>query len=82
MGITIYLRPRVETGETDLFWLTDEQMEHLRPFLTQKPPGKPRVDDRRVLSGIELVKRTCCAGEIHPSPTVPTRRSTIGGGLR
>ena len=36
---------------SDLFWLTDEQMERLRPFFP-KSHGKPRVDDRRVLSGV------------------------------
>ena len=41
---------------SDLFWLTDEQIERLRPFFP-KSHGKPRVDDRRVLSGIVFVKR-------------------------
>ncbi|TWC97592.1 hypothetical protein FB595_1341, partial [Sphingobium sp. AEW010] len=36
-----------ETGMSDLFWLTDEQMERLRPFFP-KSHSKPRVDDRRV----------------------------------
>lgn len=30
---------------SDLFWLTDEQMERLRPFFP-KSHGKARVDDR------------------------------------
>jgi len=34
---------------SDLFWLTDEQMAKLAPF--------PRVDDRRVLSGIIFINR-------------------------
>jgi hypothetical protein len=33
----------------DLFWLTDAQMTRLEPYLP-KPYGKPRVDDRRILS--------------------------------
>ena len=41
---------------SDLFWLTDEQMARLRPFFP-KSHGKPRVDDRRVLSGIVFVNR-------------------------
>ena len=41
---------------SDLFWLTDEQMERLRPFFP-KSHGKPRIDDRRVLSGIIFVNR-------------------------
>jgi len=41
---------------SDLFWLTDAQMERLRPFFP-KSRGKPRVDDRRVLSGIIHIQR-------------------------
>ena len=41
---------------SNLFWLTDEQVERLRPFFP-KSHGKPRVDDRRVLSGIVFVNR-------------------------
>ena len=39
---------------SDLFWLTDEQIERLRPFFPESH-GKPRVDDRRVLRGIVFV---------------------------
>lgn len=38
------------------FWLTDEQVERLRPHFP-KARDKPRVDDRRVLSGILHVLR-------------------------
>ena len=38
------------------FWLTDEQVERLRPHFP-KARGRPRVDDRRVLSGILHVLR-------------------------
>ena len=41
---------------SDLFWLTDKQMERLRPFFPRFH-GVPRVDDRRVLSGIIFVNR-------------------------
>lgn len=41
---------------SNLFWLTDEEMARLRPFFP-KSHGKPRVDDRRVLSGIIFVNR-------------------------
>jgi transposase len=41
---------------SDLYWLTDEQMARLQPFFP-KSHGKPRVDDRRVLSGIVFVNR-------------------------
>jgi transposase len=36
----------------DLFWLTDEQFERIAPHLPTDTRGKPRVDDRRVISGI------------------------------
>lgn len=39
---------------SNLFWLTDAQMERLKPFFP-KSHGKPRVDDRRVLSGIIFI---------------------------
>ena len=39
-----------------LFWLTEEQMERLKPFFPRSR-GKPRVDDRRVLSGIIFIDR-------------------------
>lgn len=41
---------------SNLFGLTDEQMERLKPFFP-KSHGKPRVDDRRVLSGIIFINR-------------------------
>ena len=41
---------------SDLFWLTEAQMARLRPCFP-KSHGKPRVDDRRVLSGIIFVNR-------------------------
>lgn len=41
---------------SNLFWLSDEQMARLRPFFP-KSHGKPRVDDRRVLSGIIFINR-------------------------
>jgi transposase len=41
---------------SDLYWLTDEQMARLQPYFP-KSHGKPRVDDRRVLSGIIFVNR-------------------------
>ena len=41
---------------SDLYWLSDEQMTKLEPFFPRSH-GKPRVDDRRVLSGIIFIKR-------------------------
>ena len=40
----------------DPFWLTEAQLERLRPFFP-KSRGVPRVDDRRVLSGIIFINR-------------------------
>ncbi|CAM3635065.1 transposase [Thalassospira profundimaris] len=41
---------------SNLFWLTEAQMARLQPFFP-KSHGKPRVDDRRVLSGIIFINR-------------------------
>jgi putative transposase len=41
---------------SDLFWLTEAQLARLEPFFP-KSHGKPRVDDRRVLSGIIFINR-------------------------
>jgi transposase len=38
------------------FWLTDAQMERLKPFFP-KSHDKPRVDDRRVLNDIIVINR-------------------------
>lgn len=40
----------------NLFWLTEAQMVRLQPFVP-KSNGKPRVDDRRVSSGIIFINR-------------------------
>lgn len=42
----------------DYFWLTDAQFVTLEPHLTSDTRGKPRVDDRRVISGIVHVIRS------------------------
>jgi transposase len=39
-----------------LYWLSEAQIERLRPYFP-KSRGKPRVDDRRVLSGIIFIQR-------------------------
>lgn len=41
---------------SDLFWLSEAQMQRLEPFFP-KSHGRPRVDDRRVLSGIVFINR-------------------------
>jgi transposase len=37
---------------TQGFWLSDAQWERLAPLLRNKLGGVPRIDDRRVISGI------------------------------
>jgi transposase len=39
------------------FCLSEAQFARLRPLLPNKPSGVPRVDDRRVISGIVHVIR-------------------------
>jgi transposase len=41
---------------SNLYWLSEEQMGRLKPYFP-KSRGKPRVDDRRVLSGIIFINR-------------------------
>ena len=41
---------------SNLFWLTEARMDRLRPFFP-KSHGRPRLDDRRVLSGIIFINR-------------------------
>jgi len=42
----------------DLFWLTDEQFAKIAAHLPNDTRGKPRVDDRRVISGIIQVLKS------------------------
>lgn len=67
---------------SNLFWLTDAQMARLQPFFP-KSHGKPRVDDRRVLSGIIFISRDglrwCDAPkEYGPAKTLYNRRKRWG----
>ena len=41
-----------------LFWLSDDAWAAIEPHLPYGKPGKPRVDDRRVISGILHVLKT------------------------
>jgi transposase len=50
-----------------LFWLSDEAWEALSPHLPRGRPGKPRVDDRTVISGILHVLKTGCRWRDVPS---------------
>ena len=67
---------------SDLYWLTHEQMDRLRPFFP-KSHGRPRVNERRVLSGIIFVNRNglrwCDAPrEYGPHKTLYNRRKRWG----
>ncbi len=39
------------------FWLSDARFDRIRPLLPNKVRGVPRIDDRRVISGIVHVLR-------------------------
>jgi transposase len=43
-----------------LYWLSEEAWKAIEPHLPHGRPGKPRVDDRRVISGILHVLKTGC----------------------
>ena len=45
---------------SNLFWLSDEQWCSIQPLLPTDVRGKARVDDRRVISGIVFVIKSCC----------------------
>lgn len=46
--------------ERDQFWLNDRQFAQLARHLPTDTRGKPRVDDRRVISGIIHVLKSGC----------------------
>lgn len=49
------------------FWLTDDQFRRLEPLLPRDTRGVPRVDDRRVISGIVHVLRSGCRWKDAPA---------------
>ena len=55
------------------FWLTEEQFERLRALLPNKPRGVPRVDDRRVISGIVHVLKSGCRWSDAPAAYGPRK---------
>ena len=62
----------------DFFWLSETQFARLEPLLPTDTRGKPRVDDRRVISGIVHVlksgMRWCDAPELYgPRKTLYNR---------
>ena len=69
---------RVKAMRRNLFWLSDEQWEQINPLLPTDVRGKPRVDDRRVISGIvHVIKTGCrwcdCPPEYGPHTTIYNR---------
>jgi transposase len=49
----------MEDNMRDLFCLSDQAWAALEPHLPHNQLGKPRVDDRRVISGILQILKTC-----------------------
>jgi transposase len=63
---------------SNLFWLSDEQWQQIEPHLPRDVRGKPREDDRRVISGIvHVLKSGCrwkdCPPEYGPPTTIYNR---------
>ena len=59
----------------DQFWLTDEQFAKIAPHLPTNTRGKPRVDDRRVISGIVPVLKS--GGRWVDAPAVYGPKKTL-----
>ena len=55
------------------FWLSDGQWLRLQPLLPNKPRGVPRVDDRRVISGIVHVLQSGCRWKDAPAIYGPSK---------
>ncbi len=51
----------------DLFWLSDEQWQRIKPHLPTDVRGIKREDDRRVISGIVHVLKSGCRWSDCPS---------------
>jgi len=54
-----------------LFWLSDAAWAAIEPHLPRGKPGKPRVDDRRIISGILHVLKIGCRWRDVPSAYGP-----------
>ena len=68
---------------SNLFWLSEERFEKIKPLLPNDVRGVPRVDDRRVLSGIiHVIKRglhwSDCPAEYGPAKTIYNRYARWG----
>jgi transposase len=60
---------------SEVFWLTNEQWSRLAPLLPNDTRGVPRVDDRRVISGIVHVLKS--GGRWADAPTAYGPRKTL-----
>ena len=60
---------------SDYFWLSDEQFRRLAPLLPNKSRGVPRVDDRRVISGIVHILKS--GGRWADAPPVYGPKKTL-----
>ena len=60
---------------SDVFWLNDEQWSRLAPLLPNDTRGVPRVDDRRVISGIVHVLKS--GGRWVDAPAIYGPRKTL-----
>ena len=61
--------------DRELFWLSDAQFAKIEPHLPTGTRGKPRVDDRRVISGIIQVLKS--GGRWIDAPAVYGPRKTL-----
>jgi transposase len=61
--------------DRDCFWLSEDQFARLAPHLPTDTRGKPRVDDRRVISGIIHVLKS--GGRWVDAPAVYGPRKTL-----
>jgi transposase len=61
--------------DRDHFWLNERQFTRLEPHLPTDTRGKPRVDDRRVISGIVHVLKS--GGRWVDAPPVYGPRKTL-----
>jgi len=63
---------------SNLFWFSEEQFTKMQPWLPNDVRGVPRVDDRRVLSGIVHVLKhglrwSDCPADYGPAKTIYNR---------
>ncbi len=59
--------------DQSLYWLTDAQFARIEPHLPTDTRGKPRVDDRRVISGIIQVLLSGCRWKDAPAAYGPRK---------